>query len=153
MERKFECHRQLIGGVLSPRTDAIQKDYDSFVSTAKDGCYVETLQLAKKPKSEQQVRAIFGLAIKTIVTTFDDNGWDTSYLLKLDIPTGNPVTKGLMKEYLYSVCAIQDEEGNLVTISKMNTVQAAQFFDAIRNFAVTQWGIYIPEPNPNWRTL
>lgn len=123
----------------------------AFWQEAPPGRYRHDISRPRKAKSEKQLGAIFGLAIDRIIVAFNDAGWDTSYLLNLDKPTGNPVSTGLMKEYLYGVCGIRDDEGRLVRLSKMNTLQANEFLESICRFAVTQWNIYIPEPDKNYK--
>jgi len=121
-----------------------------YIENGRDGRYEVEAKRSRKDKSQDQLGAIFGLALNTIKAEFDDRGWDTSYLLKIDLPTGNEITIDFLKEYFYATCGVYNEKG-LVRLSKSNTKQAAQFFENIRNFASSQWGIYIPEPNPNWR--
>jgi hypothetical protein len=122
-----------------------------YLDNGKDGRYEVEAKRSRKNKSQQQLGAIFGLAIQMIKAEFDDRGWDTSYLIKCELPTGNEITIDFLKEYLYATCGVYDEKG-IVRLSRANTAQAAQFFDATRNFASSQWGIYVPEPNKNWRT-
>jgi len=47
---------------------------------------------------------------------------------------------------------VTDDDGRRVTLSKMSTVQAAKFLDECRNLVSTTVGIYIPDPNPNWKS-
>jgi hypothetical protein len=52
--------------------------------------------------------------------------------------------------YFCALFPVFNDEHKQVTLSKMNTAQAAQFFDQVRNFASSQWGITIPEPDKDW---
>ncbi len=123
-----------------------------FLGTLKNDCRIfMTITRDTKPKTWSQVKTIFGLAIAQIVADFESRGWDSSMLLNLEKPTGVPVSAGLLKEFLYAVCPIYDDNDKLITLSKADTRQAAFFFDDIRNFAASQWSLYIPEPNPNWK--
>ena len=149
--KQYKSYRQIVNGRLQPRLPHDQRRYDEFFTDLPDGCYEEAVKRAVKSKSQNQLGAIFGLAIDRIIVEFNDNGWDTSYLLGLDKPTGNPVSTGLMKEYLYGVCGVKDDDGKLVTLSRMNTIQANEFLEAICRFAITQWSIYIPEPDKNYK--
>ena len=126
----------------------------NYLSKQKDGASVsEELKVVRKPKTQQQLGAFFGLAIKTIKMEFDDRGIDTSYLLpQAEVPTGIPVSEGLLKEYLYAVCAVFDDDGKRLTLSGMSTKTAAEFFDNVQNFAASNWSICIPEPSPDWKT-
>lgn len=138
-------------GVLT-LTSSQKKLRQHFLASMKDGTRViETIVRDTKPKTHAQVKTIFGLAIAQIAADFNDRGWDTSMLLNMTKPTGVPVSAGLLKEFLYAVCPIYDENDKLITLSKTDTRQAAKFFDEIRNYAASQWSIYIPEPNPNWK--
>jgi len=125
---------------------------EHFLASIRDDTRItETIERDTKPKTYAQVKTIFGLAIAQIVAEFSDRGWDSSMLLNLNKPTGISVSQGLLKEFLYAVCPIYDENDKLITLSKADTRQAAKFFDEIRNYAASQWSIYIAEPNPNWK--
>lgn len=128
---------------------------ERFLATCKDGTRItEEIQRVRMAKSHQQVKAYFGLALRVILEAFDDRGWDSSLLLGNVVPTGVPVSEGLLKEYLYAVCFPSDDDGNLITISssKMTTDKQAKLFDDVRNWAASQWHIIIPDPDPDWRT-
>ncbi len=112
----------------------------------------ETLRKISPHKTNKQIKTIFGLCLTTIIQGFNDNGWDSSILLNLPKPTGIGVSKVLLKEYLYAVCPISNDSGGRVTLSDATIEQAMKFIDDIRNFASSQWSIYVPEPNPDWRT-
>ena len=135
---------------LSPLQLKLRRDY---LKNMKDDTPVsEEIKPIRKGKTHQQIKTIFGLAIATILDEFEDRGIGTDELLGLEIPTGNPVSKGMLKEYLYSVCTIYSEDGKRITLSHKDctTKCASDFFDAIRNFMASQWGVYVPEPDPNW---
>ena len=121
-----------------------------FLTASKDGRYAVECKRTRKDKSQEQLGAIFGLAIAMIIAEFNDLGMDTSYLIKTDKPTGIGVTSDFLKEYFYAVCPVFDDDGKRVTLSRMSTAQAASFFDAIRNYASSQWGIVIPDPDRNY---
>ena len=139
-------------GVLTlPSSQKILRQH--FLTSIKDGTRViETIEKDTKPKTHAQVKTIFGLAIAQIISDFESRGWDSSMLLNMPKPTGIAVSKGLLKEFLYAVCPIYDENDKLITLSKSNTIQASKFFDDIRNYSASQWSVYIPEPNIDWRT-
>jgi len=125
---------------------------ERLLASMKDGTRVkEGLVREVRDGTYKQLQTIFGLVINYIIVSFNDLGWDSSILLKTDLPTGVPVTKGLLKEYFYIVCPIEDEEGNRITLSKANIMQRMKFIDDMRNHAASQWGIDIPDPNPNWQ--
>lgn len=106
----------------------------------------ETIVKHYEAKSNQQIKTWWGLFATIVKTEFDDMGWDTSYFFNLDKPTGIGITTELLKEYMYSVVPIYDEQGKRVTMSKMNTKQMSKFFNDCRNWAATQWYINTPEP-------
>lgn len=125
-----------------------------YIANLKDDTKVSLeIKPIRQSKTHQQVKTIFGLAIMTILEQFEERGIGTDELLGLEIPTGNPVSKGMMKEYLYAICPIYSEDGKRITLSHRDctTKCAADFFDAIRNFMASQYGVYIPEPDPDWR--
>lgn len=122
------------------------------LASMKDGTNVrETIVREGRNKTHQQIKTIFGLVIATIIQSFEDNGWDSSILLNTKQPTGVPVTKGLLKEYFYSMCPIENDEGDRITLSKATIEQAMKFIDNTRNWAASQWSIHIQNPDPNWR--
>ena len=126
-----------------------------FLTSLKDGTRVsETIKVESPEKTWKQVKTIFGHAIARIKQEFDDRGWDTSVLLNTPDPTGQEVSIGLLKEYLYVVCPIFDDEGNRITLSnkKCDREKSAKFIDAVMTFASSRWQIFIPDPDPEWRT-
>ena len=130
----------------------LEKLRQQYYQSMKDGTPVKMVLTRISPhKTYQQVKTIFGLVIARILDVFEDNGWDSSIILNTERPTGVPVSKELLKEYLYSVCPIYDRDGNRVTLSKATIEKAAQFIDEARSWAATQWGINVPDPDPNWK--
>ncbi len=125
-----------------------------YLTNLKNGTPIsEEIKVVRQSKTHQQVKTIFGLAIQRILDDFEDRGIGTDELLGLSVPTGNPVSKGLLKEYLYSVCPIHSEEGKRITLSHRDctTKCASDFFDAIRNFMASQYSVCIPDPDINWK--
>lgn len=136
---------------LSPVETAMRQ---RLLASYKDGTMVrETITKEGRAKTCKQIETIFGLVMSTVIQYFDDNGWDSSIILNTKLPTGVSATVSLLKEYFYAVCPIEDDEGKRITLSsdKVTTVIAAKFIDDTRNYAASQWGIYIPDPSPNWR--
>lgn len=124
-----------------------------FLNSLKDNTKVsETIAVVSKEKTHQQVKTIFGHIIARIKSEFDDRGWDTSVLLNTPEPSGEGVSVGLLKEYLYIVCPIYDDEGNRITLSnkKCDREKSGRFIDSVMTFASTRWQIFIPDPDPNW---
>jgi len=124
-----------------------------YFAGLKDGVLIkETLVKDSCPKSHQQIKAIFGLIIAKVLQEFEDRGWDSSTILNIELPTGIPISKELLKEFFYVVCPIYNDEGKKITLSKASIEQAMKFIDETRNWSAIQWRIYIPDPDPNWRT-
>lgn len=149
--KKFEVYIQKVNGIIR-RNQRARRAVRDWLADQPDGCYKVTYTRARKDKSRQQLGAIFGLAIRQIKQFFDDNGWDSSYIIRSDRPTGIGLSAELLKEYLYAVVPIYNDDGERITLSKCTTKQAAEFFDGVRNFAASQWGLHIPEPDPSWQT-
>ncbi len=122
-----------------------------FLNSLEGKPFVEELKRYRQKKSSKQLGAWFGLFGKIVLAEFEDRGIDTSYIFKLDKPTGIPISVGVLKEYMYSVCPTYNDSGNKITIRDMDTIQMAGFFDNCRNFAASQWDIYVPEPDPNYK--
>ena len=119
----------------------------------KNGCIEIDVKRARKHKSHQQVKMIFGLMIESTIIQANDLGIDTSYFLKYlvdsDIPKGQGLTKDFLHQIMYAVCPTADDDGRRVTLSKMSTKQAGNLFESFRNI-VAPLGIVISNPDPNW---
>ena len=134
--------------VLSSEQKALRQQ---FLDTMTGKAFVEEIKRYRQKKSSKQLGAYFGLFAKTVLAEFEDRGIDTSYIFKLDKPTGIPISTGVLKDYMYSVCPTHDDKDNQITIRDMDTIQMAGFFDECRNFASSQWSIYVPEPDKDYK--
>lgn len=124
---------------------SLMKDY---LSSTKDGTMVYVrIGRYSAPKTNAQLRAWFGLFLATVLAEFNDRGYDTSFLLNIDKPTGIPIDRDLLKDYMYNVCPVYNEEGRKIGMSSMNIEQMVKFFDDCRNFTASQWNIFVPEPD------
>lgn len=124
-----------------------------FFKNCKSGYYSITIKRSRKSKSQNQLGAIFGLMIQATIEQADDMGLDTSSFLKNlidDVPTGVALDKDFIHAIMYKISPTFDKDGNEITLSKMDTKQAARLFENFRN-TVAKMGIDIPDPNPNWR--
>ena len=131
---------------LTPAQHSLRQRY---LCSLKNGIQItEEIKPIRKSKSHAQIKTIFGLAIQTILDEFEGRGIGTDELLGLEIPTGNPVSKGMMKEYLYAVCPIYSEDGKRITLSHKDctTKCASDFIKAIQAWAASQWQIFIADP-------
>jgi hypothetical protein len=106
----------------------------------------------RAPKSRNQLGAWFGLFANMVCAEFDSRGWDTSYVFTLDKPTGIGIKPDLLKDWMYSLCPVY-ADGKPIRMSDdaMTTEKMAEFFDNCRNFAASQWSIFVPEPDPKWK--
>jgi len=123
-----------------------QKCFDKFQDQAKAGNYEVTYARKLPDKSQKQLGVVFGLIIGQTLIAFGNLGNDTSYIIKSNRPSGIEVSPELLKEYLYAVCPIFDEDGSRVTLSKMDVAQANKFIKDARNYISAEWSIFIPEP-------
>jgi len=132
-----------------------RRKFDEFQDQLPAGCYEVTIRKAKRMKTNQQVKTIFGLLINSVVAKANDNGWDTRDFLRAlvntDIPSGNGLTTDFLYPLFLTVCPITDDDGKRVTLSKMSTVQASKFFDECRNLIATSINLDIEDPDKNWK--
>ena len=100
---------------------AIAEAKRKFWERIPDGAEIESVITVKRgDKSQAQLATIFGLALAMLAQEFSDNGWDSSFLLNLDRPTGIPCDVNLLKEFFYNVCPTFDENGKRITLSRMD---------------------------------
>ena len=146
---KFYFHVQNGKRTMKPEQARLEQQ---FLATLKPTDLVEAdYHKYRQPRSQKQLGAWFGLFSKVVLAEFEDRGIDSGYLFGLNKPTGIAVSKGLLKDYMYAVCPCYNDDGKRITMSEpMNTIQMAQFFDDCRNWAATQWFIYVPDPDPHW---
>ncbi len=125
-----------------------------FWNNAPAGRYTVEIKRIPKEKTYKQCETIFGLMIKDTIAQANDLGIDVSdflkYLVDDKVPKGQGLTVDFLHELMYAICPTINEQGRRVTLSKMNTLQAAKLFDSFRNI-VAPLGIHISEPDKNWR--
>lgn len=147
--KKF--YANIVNGKLEMSTEQ-DRLWKQLMTTFKPTDLVEiTIKKYRQPRSNKQLGDWWGLFSKICLAEFEDRGWDTSYVFKLDQPTGIAITADLLKQYMYAVCPQFDDKDNPVTMSNMDTLQMSNFQTDCRSFAATQWNTYIPDPDPNWR--
>ena len=130
---------------------AIAEEHRKFWNSIKDGAIVKSsLIVPREDKSNAQLGAIWGLMLSQAVNILEERGYDTSFIYNLRQPTGIGITKDDLCKFFYTACPIRNEDGKVITLSKANTVQAAKFFDDVRNWMAGQWAIVIADPNPDW---
>ncbi len=110
-----------------------------------------SLVVPRDPKTHQQVKAQWSMVIGMTIEELDARGYDTSFLFNLPKPTGIAIKGKQLQAFLYAACPTYAEDGRELTLSKMDTQQASEFFEACRAFLASQWGVVIPNPDINWR--
>jgi hypothetical protein len=113
---------------------ALAEQRQRWLHSSKNAPVGEKLWIVREPKSWQQVKTIFGLAIATIKYHCDERGLDTATFLGLDVPTGIPVPASMIKEILYVACPIYDDDDNRITLSAKtaDTANVSKFFTDIQ---------------------
>lgn len=129
---------------------------ESYNILLPDGFYEVEIRPRKliSPKSNQQVKAIFGLMIQSTIAQANDLGIDVSYFLKYLLdeynPNGQGLTEDFLHELMYVICPTTSADGKRITLSKMNTLQAANLFERFRTI-MAPMGIVIDDPDSEWQ--
>lgn len=138
------------GKLLLP--PAIAEEKRKFWERIPENSIVESsLTIKKDSKTNKQLATIWGLVLAQAVIELDDRGYDTSFIYNLPKPTGIPISKDDLCSFFYNACPIYNDDGQKITLSKTDVEQAAKFFENVCSWMSTQWQVYIPEPNKNWR--
>ena len=136
-----------------PLAFADQKMFDDFDNQLPPGHYEGEITRPVKSKTDKQLGAHFGLMILSAIEQANDIGLDTSAFLKemvkTDLPSGIGLTKDFLKTIFYVLCPMY-RAGKRITLSKANTLEASKHFSDCCKLLATH-GIYIDEPNPNWK--
>lgn len=90
-------------------------------------------------KTHKQCKTHFGLAVTMIREAMIDKGWSIC---------GVAPSKDMIHEILLMSCGGVGELGQNKRLSEMTTDEASHFFENIRDWAATQLGIVIPDPDP-----
>lgn len=132
----------------------ILAEVEQMLLAGKRGQAIE-IKCKRKPTSQKQLGNIFGNMISKIEYEANEvrqDGVDglIKYLKQLDIPKGVEATPDFIKKILYTVAPTFNGLGKEITLSKMDTKQAADFF---KQAALIMSG-YVPIPDPckNWKT-
>lgn len=148
---------ELYGTITDSHQIALSKDgveqRKRFLASCKPGTVVrETLVRHHPEKSHQQVKAIWGLLIEETKRGLDEMGFDLGTLFPTaQVPPGIPCPREVLMQIFYACCSDVGPNGERKTLSKMDTIEAATFFDNCRDHAARTWGILIPDPDPSWR--
>ena len=147
---------EIIGTAKNGRfvsTPAQERLSTSWLQDCEGSFVRKRLTKVGKNKSHQQVKTIFGLALRHVTAELADRGEDTSLVFGQSDPTGIPIDENLLKVFFYSVCPMFNDDGNVITLSDddCTTAVASQFFEKIQAWAASKWAIYIPDPDTSWR--
>lgn len=152
--KQIKLYKQKLDGQRFKFDAHNAKMFIAFEDQAPAGCYHFTLKKDIPPKTEQQVKTIFGLLIGSAIEQVNDMGLDTSEFLKRllqkDLPSGVPVRKDTLYALLLDLCPVYNENHEKLSLSKMNIAQTGQFFNDCRSFLASR-GIDIPDPDKHWR--
>jgi hypothetical protein len=130
--------------------DVILDELKQELLSCKHGQALECKR-KRKPKSQKQLGNIFGNMIAKIEYEANEvrqDGVDglIKYLKDIDIPKGVEATPDFIKKVLYTVAPTFNGLGKEITLSKMNTKEAADFFK--RSALIMSGYVPIPDPTP-----
>ena len=139
------------GNLWLPRSVVEQRKHYLTISDGKP--VREKLTIIRASKTYQQVKTVFGLCIGTIKYRFDEMGMDIATFLKIHRHIGKPVPTSMIREYLYVVCPLYDEDDNPIRLSShlADTANVSRWIQDIQATAAEEWDIYIPDPDPALR--
>jgi len=131
----------------------ILAEVEQMLLAGKRGQAVE-IKKKRKPKSQKQLGNIFGNMITKIEYEANEvrqDGVDglIKYLKDKDIPKGVEATTDFIKKVLYTVAPTYNGLGKEITLSKMNTKEATDFFKRAADMMANY--VYIPDPTKDWK--
>lgn len=134
--------------------DLVLEEIRSYLESERNGAINLSIKRAVKPKSNQQVKTIFGLMIAQTIIQCNDKAIGIEdllvYLIDGHIPKGQAITTDFLHALMYTICPTCDEDGRRTTLSKMSTKQASDLFERFR-MIMAPLGIDIPDPRPDWK--
>jgi len=133
--------------------DEILAEFKAELLSCKHGQAVE-VKRKRKPTSQKQRGNTFGNMVKKIKHEANEvrqDGVDglLKYMKNLNIPKGVEATDDFVMKVLYTVAPTFNGLGKEITLSKMDTKQAADFFK--RAALIMSGYVYIPDPNKDWK--
>lgn len=133
--------------------DDILAEIKKSLLSCKHGEAVE-FKRKRRPKSQKQLGNNFGNMVKKIKHEANEvrqDGVDglIKYFNKLDIPKNVEANDDFVMKILYTVAPTFNDEGEEITLSKMDTKQASDFFKRAADMMAGY--VFIPDPNPNYK--
>ncbi|MCK5611540.1 hypothetical protein KAR91_57245 [Candidatus Pacearchaeota archaeon] len=127
---------------------------DAFRKDATPGRWRADFVLERKPKSQSQLGYMFGCIVTKIKQEANENrqeGVDSllKFLIDPDIPKGQAVTDDFIKALCYMIAPTFDDKGRKKTLSSMNTLEAKDFMDRVRNILANY--VDIDDPDKEWK--
>lgn len=108
-----------------------------------DGKYVKARwSRVGKPKTNKQLKTHFGLAVAKIRNAMIEQGIAIC---------GVTPNKTMIHEILTMSCGGVGPLGEKKRLSQMTSNEAFHFFENVLDWAATQLGIVIPDPDPLWK--
>lgn len=153
MKDKIKYYEQKRAGEPLAMDAGTRRRYEEWDSEARVGCYLVTKERKLPDKTPKQAGVIFGLLIQSVIEQAEENGIDTGAFIEnliSSFPSGNCLDKDFLYQLFLVVCPTLDAEGKRISLSKMNSTQASEFFEKCRNLMAAKEGIYVPDPDPNW---
>lgn len=137
----MEFYGHILDGRLA-LPDHVKAVRTQYLASMPEGAAVcEKLELAKRPKTHQQVKAFFGMIVAAAKQKFDDMGMDVM---------GVPLSQEQVKDVLYHFCGNVGDGGTPKRLSRMTTIEAAAFFTNSQQW-LAGFGVVVPDPDPAWR--
>jgi hypothetical protein len=132
--------------------DQILLEVKESLLSCKRGQAVE-IKRKRKPTSQKQRGNTFGNMVAKIrheANEVRQDGVDglLKYMAEIDIPKGVEATPDFIKKVLYTVAPTYNAFGKEITLSKMDTKMATDFFKRAADMMANY--VYIPNPDPEW---
>ena len=138
-----------------PRYDpAVEAKKKKAWDRVKEGQTVNmALIIPKRGKSHAQCKLIFGNMIANAVHQASEKHITTEQMMifllndaKRNVPNGVPVDEHFLHQFMYLISPTFSDDGEPVTLSKMDTGQASRLFEVTRTF-LARMGIIIDAPD------
>ena len=137
MKKKLTLIGQVIRGTLILPSEQMTLR-EQWMTASQPFPVIEILDVPKRPKSQQQLGAIFCLLIESVKRDLDDRGWDIC---------GSPWTREQIRACLYHQYHVK--YSTTKTLSKMDMAETSEFMDSCWQWcAGSPWYIAIPLPRP-----